>query len=49
MVACRPRPLEAPAASLLPPGYDSESVAASFNAALHRLAGEGDLGYKEGA
>jgi glycosyltransferase involved in cell wall biosynthesis len=44
VAACRERALQAPAASLLPARYDLDGVAATFNAALRRLAATGDLG-----
>ncbi|MGF1631576.1 MAG: glycosyltransferase [Kiloniellaceae bacterium] len=48
MAACRPRDLQAPAESLLPPRYDIDGVAATFNAALRRLlADDTVLGYEE--
>lgn len=47
MAVSRERRPESPAASLLPARYDAESVAATFNAALRRLAAGGEVGYEE--
>lgn len=47
MAASRERHSESPAASLLPARYDAESVAATFNATLRRLAAGGEVSYEE--
>jgi glycosyltransferase involved in cell wall biosynthesis len=46
LAACRPRQLESPAASLLPPRYALENVAAIFNSRLRKLAGKAEVLYE---